>query len=83
MERRSRLHRPIEEHVLKLPGNKTKIVCTIGPASESPDVMKRMIEAGRRVRIFEVDKFMPWGTPEELKTFLYWNDVFRGGRALP
>ena len=49
MERRSRLHRPIEEHVLKLPGNKTKIVCTIGPASESPDVMKRMIEAGMNV----------------------------------
>jgi pyruvate kinase len=35
--------------VLKLPGNKTKIVCTIGPASESPEVMKRMIEAGMNV----------------------------------
>lgn len=28
---------------------KTKIVCTIGPASESPEVMNRMIEAGMNV----------------------------------
>lgn len=45
-------------------------------------IAKRMVEAGKRVRIFEVEKFMPWGTPEELKTFLYWNDVFREGRHL-
>src|SRR5512136_3139234 len=29
--------------------NKTKIVCTIGPASESPEVMKQMITAGMNV----------------------------------
>ncbi|GAB4484493.1 MAG: pyruvate kinase [Thermodesulfovibrionales bacterium] len=34
---------------MKLPGNKTKIVCTIGPASESPEVMERMIRAGMNV----------------------------------
>jgi len=32
-----------------LPSNKTKIVCTIGPASESQDVMERMILAGMNV----------------------------------
>jgi pyruvate kinase len=31
---------------MKLPLNKTKIICTIGPASESPEVMKQMIGAG-------------------------------------
>ena len=34
---------------MKLPRNKTKIVCTIGPASDSPEVMKQMIEAGMNV----------------------------------
>jgi pyruvate kinase len=34
---------------MKLPDHKTKIVCTIGPASESPAVMKQMIEAGMNV----------------------------------
>jgi pyruvate kinase len=31
------------------PQNKTKIVCTIGPASESPQIMERMILAGMNV----------------------------------
>ncbi len=34
---------------MKLPDHKTKIVCTIGPASESSAVMKQMIEAGMNV----------------------------------
>jgi pyruvate kinase len=34
---------------MKRPLQKTKIVCTIGPASESPEVMKGMIEAGMSV----------------------------------
>ena len=32
-----------------LPSHKTKIVCTIGPASSSPDVMERMIRAGMNI----------------------------------
>ena len=31
---------------MALPQNKTKIVCTIGPASESPDMMCQLMEAG-------------------------------------
>ena len=34
---------------MALPQNKTKIVCTIGPASESTDVMCRLIEAGMNI----------------------------------
>jgi pyruvate kinase len=34
---------------MALPTNKTKIVSTIGPASESPEVMEQMIRAGMNV----------------------------------
>ncbi|MDX1778541.1 MAG: pyruvate kinase, partial [Thermodesulfobacteriota bacterium] len=34
---------------MTLPDNKTKIVCTIGPASQSPEVMEQMIRAGMNV----------------------------------
>ena len=34
---------------MKLPERKTKFVCTIGPASESPEVMRGLIEAGMDV----------------------------------
>lgn len=43
---------------------------------------RRMIERGARVRALTVEKYIPWGTPEELDTFKYWNDVHRGGRPL-
>ncbi len=32
-----------------LPKNKTKLVCTIGPASDSPEMIEQMIEAGMNV----------------------------------
>src|SRR4029450_13051554 len=34
---------------VSLPPNKTRIVATIGPASSSPDVLERMIQAGMNV----------------------------------
>ena len=34
---------------MRLPKNKTKIVCTIGPASDSLRVMEQMIQAGMNV----------------------------------
>ncbi|MGE4560978.1 MAG: pyruvate kinase, partial [Desulfobulbus sp.] len=32
-----------------LPSCKTKIVCTIGPASDSPEMLERMLEAGMTI----------------------------------
>jgi pyruvate kinase len=34
---------------MKLPAHKTKIVCTIGPSSESPEVMEKLILAGMNI----------------------------------
>ena len=34
---------------MKLPLNKTKIICTIGPASESPKILEKMILSGMNV----------------------------------
>ena len=36
---------------MPLPDHKTKIICTVGPASESPDVLERMIRAGMDVAL--------------------------------
>ena len=34
---------------MPFPANKTKIVCTIGPASNSPEILEKMIRAGMNV----------------------------------
>ena len=45
-------------------------------------IARRMVEAKRETRAFTVEKYIPWGTPEELDTFNYWNDVFRNKRKV-
>ena len=34
------------------------------------------IELGLHVKLFEVDHYLPWGTPNELESFNYWQSCF-------
>ena len=34
------------------------------------------IKKGLNIKYFEVDSFLCWGTPNELKTYEYWQDCF-------
>lgn len=40
-------------------------------------IIKRMVSKGAKVAAFTVDKYIPWGTPEELRTFDYYAEVTR------
>jgi dTDP-glucose pyrophosphorylase len=39
-------------------------------------------EQGKRVEVFEVEKYVGWGTPEDLHDFHRWEEYFRGGRPV-
>ncbi len=41
------------------------------------------IELGLRCRLFEVDSFMSWGTPNDLRTFEYWQSCFHKWASHP
>jgi dTDP-glucose pyrophosphorylase len=41
------------------------------------EVMNLAVEAGLKVRVFEVDRYICWGTPRDLETYEYWRGYFR------
>jgi len=41
------------------------------------DVINRNLEQGLKVKVFEVDDYICWGTPNDYKTYLYWSDYFK------
>lgn len=49
-------------------------------------VFKYLIDAGSRVRVIEIDRYVCWGTPADYeayeKTIRYWRDFLRGEKAL-
>ena len=40
------------------------------------DVLNQNINSGLKVKVFEVDNYICWGTPNDYKTYLYWQDFF-------
>jgi NDP-sugar pyrophosphorylase family protein len=40
------------------------------------DVLNVCIEKGLKVKVFEVENYICWGTPDDLETYLYWQDFF-------
>ena len=47
--------------MMRLPAQRSKIVCTIGPASDAPKTLERMIRAGMNVARLN----LAHGTPDE------------------
>jgi NDP-sugar pyrophosphorylase family protein len=40
------------------------------------DVLNQNIEVGLNVKVFEVDNYICWGTPNDYETYLYWQNFF-------
>ena len=41
------------------------------------ECVNNAVAAGLNVRVFEVDKYICWGTPEDLATYNYWREYFK------
>lgn len=46
-------------------------------------VYKLMIQDGLRIRIFEIEKMLQWGTPRDLQEYLVWSTYFRNNVENP
>ena len=46
------------------------------------DVLNQNIKAGLKVKIFEVKNYICWGTPDDYKTYNYWEDYFTKNKQL-
>ena len=40
------------------------------------DVLTQNIKSGLKVKVFEVDYYICWGTPNDYNTYLYWQEFF-------
>jgi len=40
------------------------------------DVLNQNIKDGLKVKVFEVDNYICWGTPDDYKTYNYWKEYF-------
>lgn len=47
-----------------------------GPEFSLDECTNVMIKNNLKVKVFEIETFLSWGTPIELKTYLYWQEYF-------
>ena len=40
------------------------------------DVINQNIKIGLKVKVFEVENYICWGTPDDYETYLYWQKFF-------
>ena len=40
------------------------------------DVLNQNIKDGLKVKVFEVENYICWGTPNDFRTYNYWEDYF-------
>ena len=43
------------------------------------DVLNQNIKDGLKVKVFEVENYICWGTPNDFRTYNYWEDYFNKG----
>jgi NDP-sugar pyrophosphorylase family protein len=41
------------------------------------NILQPLIDKGYTVKVFEVDYYLCWGTPNDYKTYLYWDEYFK------
>jgi len=45
--------------------------------------MGELINLGLNVKVFEVDNYLCWGTPNDYETFIYWQSFFHKAQWHP
>lgn len=41
------------------------------------ECINNAVQLGKRVKVFEIDKYICWGTPNDLQTYNYWREYFK------
>jgi hypothetical protein len=41
------------------------------------NILQPLIKKDYTIKVFEVDYYLCWGTPNDYKTYLYWDEHFR------
>lgn len=60
----------------KYSANLFKSKATIGNEYYASLIYNHMIKDGKLITLFEVDKFICWGTPDDLEQYFFWSEFF-------